>query len=191
MRKIILASQSPNRKAALEKVGLPFSVEVSGYEEDMSLDMSPEKLAITMALGKARMVADKHKNAIVIGADTFAIFGGRLLGKPRDAAEARTMLKKLRGKWHYCVSGLAVIDSKSGKRYTRAVKTRVHMRKVSDAEIERYIKSGEPLRMAAGYAMQSGAASWIDRIDGDHWNIIGLPLASLVVALRKFGVELK
>ena len=191
MRKIILASQSPNRKAALEKVGLPFSVEVSGYEEDMTLKMSPKKLAVTMALGKAEAVAKRRANALVIGADTFVVFKDKLLGKPRDAAEARAVLKKLRGTWHECISGLAIIDSKTGKRHTQTVETRVHMRRVSDAEIERYVKSGEPLRMAAGYALQSGAASWIDCIEGDSWNIIGLPLASLVTALKKFDVEIR
>jgi septum formation protein len=191
MRNIILASQSPHRKTILEKTGWPFTVEVSGFEEDLGLKMPPPKLAIAMAEGKAAAVAARHKNAVVIGADTFVIYRNELYGKPHTAENARRYLKTLCGAWHDIVTGLVIIDTKTGKRHKEAVKTRVHLRKAFPGEIEAYVKTGEPLRVAGGYAMQSGAASLVDSIDGCYWNVVGLPLASLVRALRKFDVHIR
>ncbi len=189
MRKIILASQSPWRKKILAKTGLPFKVVVSNFEEDLGLKLSPKKLAIKMARGKAEAVAKRHKDAIIIGADTFIIFGKELLGKPHTAARAKQMLTKLSGKWHDIITGFVILDSKSGRSVEKVVSTRVHLRKADAEEIDAYVKTGEPLQVAGGYAIQGRAGALIDKIEGDYWNIVGLPLSNLVVALRKFGVK--
>ena len=189
MQKIILASASPWRKIILAKTSLPFKVIVSGYKEDLGLKLPPRKLALKMARGKAETVARTHKNALIIGADTFIIFGKELLGKPHTAKRAKEMLTMLSGKWHDIVTGFVILDSKTGRCIEKVVSTRVHLRKAGKKEIAAYVKTGEPLNVAGGYAIQGRAGMLVDRIEGDYWNIVGLPLAALVVALREFGIR--
>ncbi|MBI5456486.1 septum formation inhibitor Maf [Candidatus Kaiserbacteria bacterium] len=189
MRKIILASQSPWRKKILAKTGLKFRVVVSNFEEDLGLKLSPERLAILMARGKAEAVAKKQKDAIIIGADTFIVFGKQYLGKPHTPERAREMLTMLAGKWHRIITGFVILDPKNGKRIEKSVITHVHLRKADKKEIDAYVKTGEPLQVAGGYAIQGRAGALIDKIEGDYWNIVGLPLSDLVVALRKFNIK--
>ena len=189
MRKIILASQSPWRKKILEKTGLPFKVIESGYEEDLGLKLSPKKLALKMARGKAEAVAAKHPNALIIGADTFIIFGKELLGKPHTATRAKEMLRMLSGKWHDIITGFVIVDSKSGRSAEKVISTRVHLRAADREEIDAYVRTGEPLQVAGGYAIQGRAGILVDAIEGDYWNIVGLPLSALVLELKKFGVR--
>ena len=191
MKKIILASQSPWRKKILAKTGLPFTVVVSNFEEDLGIKLPPKKLAIKMALGKAEMVARKYPDALIIGADTFIIFGKELLGKPHTAERAKQMLSKLCGRWHEIITGFVILDSKSGKRVEKVVSTRVHLRSADKREISTYVKTGEPLQVAGGYAIQGGAGILVDAIEGDYWNIVGLPLSAVVQELKKFGVRLR
>lgn len=189
MRKIILASQSPWRKKILAKTGLKFKVVVSNFEEDLGLKLPPKKLAIKMARGKAEAVAKRYPDALIIGADTFIIFGKELLGKPHTAVRAKEMLSRLSGKWHNIITGFVILDSKTERSIERVVSTRVHLRKASAQEIAAYVKTGEPLQVAGGYAIQGRAGALIDRIEGDYWNIVGLPLSDLVVEVRKFEVK--
>ncbi len=189
MRKIILASASEWRKKILSTTDIPFSVEESGYEEDMKLPLAPRALAKKLALGKALAVAVRHKNALVIGADTFAVFKGKLLGKPHTAKDASRMLKMLSGRTHVLLTGIAIVDSKTGHSVTRAAGTRVTFRTLSAQEIARYVKTGESLGVAGGYAIQGGAAGFVQHIAGDYNNIVGLPLALLIDELRRFGVK--
>lgn len=142
-----------------------------------------------MARGKAEAVAKKHGNAIIIAADTFVIFGKHLLGKPHTPKRAREMLTMLCGKWHEIITGFVILDAKSGKRIEKVVSTRVHLRSVSKKEIGAYVRTKEPLKVAGGYAIQGRAGALIDKIDGDYWNIVGLPLSAVVVELRKFGIR--
>ena len=190
VKKIILASQSPWRKDILSKTGIPFSVEESGYEEDMSLKIPPRELAKRLALGKAEMVATRRPDALVIAADTFVVFGRHIIGKPHTPKRAREVLTMLSGKWHTIITGFAVIDGGSGKRVVRSVETRVHLRKADAKEIAAYVKTGEPLKVAGGYAIQGRAGALIDKIEGDYWNIVGLPLSAIVLELKKFGIRI-
>lgn len=144
-----------------------------------------------MARGKAEAVAKKHTDAIIIGADTFIIFGKELLGKPHTAARARKMLTMLSGRWHDIITGFVILDSKTGRWIERVVSTRVHLRKASAQEIAAYVKTGEPLNVAGGYAIQGRAGALIDRIEGDYWNIVGLPLATVITALKKFAIRVR
>lgn len=189
MRKIILASQSRWRKIILAKTGLSFQVIASGYEEDLGLKLPPKRLALKMARGKAEAVARKHQNALVIAADTFIIFGTQLLGKPHTPRRAREMLTMLSGKWHEIITGFVILDTETGRRVEKVISTRVHLRKADKKEIDAYVRTGEPLNVAGGYAIQGRAGLLVDKIEGDFWNIVGLPLATLVVALREFGVR--
>jgi septum formation protein len=190
MRKIILASASPWRKKILADAGIPFTVEESGYDENMALPLSPRALARHLALGKAHAVAARHGDALVIGADTFAVFRGKLLGKPHTAGNARAMLAMLSGKTHTLLTGFAVVDSKTMRHVSKTVGTRVTFRKLSAGEIAAYVKTGEPLKAAGAYVIQGGGAKLIEKTSGDTDNVAGLPFARVKKELKKFGVRL-
>ena len=189
MKKLILASISPWRKKILTEAGVPFTVEGSGYEEDMSIPLAPRALARRLALCKAEAVAKRHKDAVVLGADTFAVFRGKLLGKPHTEKRAAEMLTMLSGKTHTLLTGFAIVDSKTGRHVSKTVGTRVTFRTLSPEEIREYVLTGEPLKAAGAYVIQGKGAKLIQRTTGDRNNIAGLPLSSVLEALGKFGVE--
>ena len=189
MKKIILASASPRRRELLKKLGLPFIIEVSDYEEDMTLKLKPRDLVKRFAVGKAEAVAIRQKNALVIGADTVVEYRGKLIGKPYTAAKAKETLLLLSNKEHLVHSGYCVIDSKSGKRYVQTLITKVRFRKLSKKEIDMYVATKEPLHAAGAYMIQGGAASFVSHIEGDFYNVIGLSLSKLVGMLAKFGID--
>jgi septum formation protein len=192
MRKIILASGSPRRKELLHQIGLEFEIVPSEYEEDMSLSMSPKKLAAFLALNKALAVAKKFtgQNVIIVAADTFVVYKNHRLGKPQSEAKALAMLKKLNGKTHSVITGFAIIDGPSGKKITRTAETKLTFRKLSDIQLKKYIASGETLDKAGAYAIQGRGAALIKKIDGDYYNVVGLPLASLLDELEKFNIKI-
>ena len=188
MRKMILASQSPWRKVILEKLGIPFEVVVSDYEEDMALAMPPKELVVHLARGKAESVSKKNPDALVLGADTFIVNGMDLLGKPGTPERAKQMLMSLKGKWHDIITGFVILDGETGESHEEVVTTRVHIRDADESEVNAYVSTGEPLNVAGGYAIQGRAGALVDTIEGDYWNIVGLPMSALVVALKKFGI---
>ena len=192
MKRIILASGSASRKVLLEQIGLKFDVEVSDYEEDMSLSMSPQELAKHLSHGKAKDVADKHKgeDCLVIGADSFAVFEGTLLGKPHTPERAKEMLRTLSGKCHDFLTGVTIIDTATGKTLQHVEEGRLCMRNMHDDEIEGYVATGEPLDKAGAYAIRGGAAIFAERVEGDYTSIIGLPLCALSLMLRELGVKI-
>jgi len=189
MKTVILASASPWRKELLKRAGVHFKVEVSGHKENLRQKLKPGALVKRLALEKVLAVAARHFNAVIIGADTVAVFEGRIIGKPKNAKEARNILKRLSGKRHVLVTGFVIMDTKTGRIAVKAVKTGVEFRTLSDEEIRRYVGTGEPMTVAGGYAIQGGGASFASRIEGDFYNIVGLPLAAVVEELRKFGVK--
>lgn len=190
MRKIILASASPRRKELLEKIGLKFEVEPSNYAEDMHSKLNPDELARAISLGKARAVASKHKNAIVIAADTFIVFRGKIMGKPNTEAEARKMLMALRGKSHSVITGFTILDTEENKVLTKSVETVIHIKKLTPKEIDAYVKSKEPLDKAGAYAIQGLGSVIVERIEGDYFNVMGLPLSALAESLTEFGIHI-
>lgn len=191
MRKIILASQSPRRKELLEKIGIKFDVEVSSYKESHEHDLKPQKLAEFLSLQKAKDVAKNHKDAIVIAADTFVVFENEILGKPHTKSKAIKMLGKLSGKAHLVITGFTVLDSKTGKTSTASVITKVYFRKMTKKEINDYAESGEPLDKAGGYGIQGKGGIFIEKIDGDYFNVVGLPLCALMNELKNFDILTK
>lgn len=189
MKKIILASASPRRKELLELTGLKFEVEPSNYEENIESDLAPREIALRISLEKAKIVANKHKNVLVIAADTFILFDGRRLGKPHMENEARKMLEILNGKSHSVITGLTIIDTDNSKVLSRSVETKVYLRKLTPSEIDHYIKSTEPLDKAGAYAIQGLGAVIVEKIEGDYFNAVGLPLSTLTEALKEFGIH--
>jgi len=188
-RKIVLASASPRRKEILKITGLKFSVDSGDYEEDMDLALKPHQLAKFLSSEKAETIAVRYTNALIIAADTFIVFKGRLLGKPHTEGEAGRMLTLLNGKAHSVITGFTIIDTKTGKKLSRSVETRVYFKKMTALEIEAYVKTGEPLDKAGAYAIQGLGAVIIKKIEGDYFNVMGLPLFHLTEALKKFGVS--
>lgn len=153
--------------------------------------MGPRKLARFHAVEKARSVAGKYRDALIIAADTFIVFRDRLLGKPHTPKEAIKILHMLNGKTHSVITGFALFDTNNGRKISRSVETLVTFRKLSDEDIEAYVETGEPLDKAGAYAIQGLGASLIKNIDGDYFNVVGLPLGPLIAALKKFGITIK
>jgi septum formation protein len=190
MRKIILASASPRRKEILIKTGLNFSICTSDYKEDINLSLKPRALAKFLSRKKAETVAHKYKNAIIIAADTFIVFKNRLLGKPHTDKEAEKMLNMLNGKAHSVITGFTIMDTASKKILSRSVETKVYFKKLGRKEINAYVRSKEPLDKAGAYAIQGLGSVFIERVDGDFLNVVGLPLRALTESLKKFGITI-
>ncbi len=189
MKTIILASASPRRKELLQKLGLKFDVDPSSYEERIDPELPPRELAKSLSLEKAKAVARNRKNALIIAADTLIVFEGRVLGKPGTEAEACQMLKKLSGKSHTVITGFTIVDTESNTTLSKAIETKVYLRRLSSEEIRAYVRTKEPLDKAGAYAIQGLGSIIVDRIEGDHFNVIGLPLSALAESLKEFGVR--
>ncbi len=189
---LILASRSPRRRQLLAHLGLPFRVIVPDVGEDLSPSSSgqPEELAEALALAKAEAVAREEREGIVIAADTIVVDGDTILGKPADGSEAAATLRRLRGKMHRVITGLAVVDAGSGQRVAAHVVTAVHMRHYSDGEIDAYVGRGEPLDKAGAYAIQDEQFRPVASYDGCYCNVVGLPLKALVLLLRRAGLDI-
>ena len=190
MKKIILASASPGRKALLTQMGLVFEVDPSNYKEDMTLKMAPSKLAEFLSLGKAKDVAQRHKDAIIIAADTFCVLGKEIMGKPKSKEHAKIMLQTLSGKTHSVITGFTIIDTETGKQVSKSVESKVFVTNISEKDIDDYIALGEPLDKAGSYAMQHRGGVFIEKIEGDYFNIVGIPMLPLSNELKNFGINI-
>jgi septum formation protein len=177
--KIILASQSPRRAEILNSVGWPFEKRVADIDESVREDESPEDYVVRLAIEKANAVASQNKG-IVLAADTTVVIGEQILGKPNDHDDAVRMLSMLSGNWHEVITGVAIVydaDVVFGLRSTR-----VKFAEMTEAEISFLAHRGDPLDKAGAYAVQAQAALFIEGIEGDYWNVVGLPV-SLVYRL--------
>jgi septum formation protein len=184
---LILASTSPRRRELIRLFGLDLSFFSADIDEAPRPDEAPDDLVWRLSRAKAA-IAVKHSDpdAIVIGADTDVAIDGAILGKPTDAADATRMLKLLRGRDHVVFSGLTL--AQGTRQITQIVKTTVWMRDYAEAEIAAYVATGDPLDKAAAYAIQHDTFHPVERIEGCHANVMGLPLCHLYRALREFGV---
>jgi len=190
MRRIVLASASPRRKELLDRIGLKFEVAASAFQEKLTSGLEPGALAQKLSLEKASLVAKQYDDAIVIAADTIGLLEGNIIGKPHTRLAARKMLRQLSGKCHLVITGFTIIDTRQQKTLSRFVETKVYFRDLTDEEIEAYVRTGEPLDKAGAYAIQGLGALLIEKIEGDYYNVIGLPLNALMESLKKFGVRL-
>ena len=155
----------------------------------MSVMDNPYELAKFLALGKAQDVAKHYDDAIIIGADTFVFSGRKFIGKPKDEADARKILTEFSGKTHEIVTGLAIIDTKNNMVVNDYDEARVTFRKLSTEEIEDYVATGEPMDKAGAYGLMHRGAVLIEKVEGDFYSVIGLPLNKLHMALKKLGVN--
>jgi septum formation protein len=174
-QKLILASSSPRRAEILNIVGWPFDVEVAGIDETQKTGEKPHEYVQRLALEKALAVASKLSSGLVLGADTTVVVEGDLLGQPRDDDDARRMLRLLSGKWHEVLTGVALVPV-IGKSNVSYATSRVLFAEMSEAEIEWYVRTGEPTGKAGAYAIQGQAALFIREIEGEYFNIVGLPI---------------
>lgn len=160
-------------------MGIPFSVAVSDAEEVITKE-APDEIVKELALVKAQAVAVKtEEEAIILGADTIVSIDGRILGKPKDKADAARMLHELQGRTHQVYTGVAVVVPENQEVIVFAEKTDVKMYPMTEDEIERYIATGEPMDKAGAYGIQGKAAVFVEKIDGDYNNVVGLPVAKL------------
>jgi septum formation protein len=175
---LLLASTSPQRRAILQQLGLPFEVVAPSYVEDDPLDASPVELVRTHAAGKARSVAAGAGDRPVLGVDTAVVLGGQTYGKPADAADAAAMLGALGGRTHEVLSGLCLLTP--GWEEVEHEVTRVTFRALTPRDIAAYVSAGEWEGRAGAYAIQSLGASLVERVEGDYLNVVGLPAALLI-----------
>jgi septum formation protein len=180
---LVLASTSPQRRAILEQLGIPFEVVPPEYGEEDALGTSPEKLVKVHAAGKARSVADVAGERPVLGVDTAVVLDGRMFGKPQGAGQAEEMLEALSGRTHEVISGLCLITPAWGE--VDAETTRVSFRTLTPRDIAAYVSAGEWEGRAGAYAIQDRGAALVERIEGDYLNVVGLPAALLIRLLAE------
>jgi septum formation protein len=189
--KWILASASPRRSEILDRLGIKFRIDPSGVREPArSCNESPSKYAVRIARLKAEEVAKRHKSGLILSADTIVVLGNSILGKPENKAAARSMLKRLSGRWHEVVSGICLLDCRRRRSYSTFSSSRIHFRRLSPAEIEWYLTTGEYRDKAGAYGIQGYASLFIDRIEGCYFNIVGFPIAQFEKLCRKMGIHL-
>ena len=177
---IILASGSPRRSEIMESVGWEFTKDIPNIDETELPGELPELYVQRLALTKAETIAARHPDEIVLGADTTVVIDGQIIGKPVDVADAKRMLTMLSGHWHEVLTGVAIVQS--GNCRVGLQRTRVKFAEMSEAEIDFLAERGDPLDKAGAYAVQAQAALFIEGIEGDYWNVVGLPI-SLVYRL--------
>ena len=188
--KLILASGSPRRAEILTSVGWEFTKDSADIDETELPGEIPEDYVQRLAREKAETVAQKHTDAIILGADTTVVIDNQIIGKPIDMADAKRMLKLLSGNWHEVLTGVALVkkNPRSAILNPQTVfgiqRTRVKFLEMSDKEIEFLAEKGEPLDKAGAYAVQAQAALFIEALEGDYWNVVGLPI-SLVYGLMQ------
>ncbi|MFC1713991.1 Maf family protein [Candidatus Poribacteria bacterium] len=185
--KLILASASPRRRQLMEQIGLTFEVMPSNVDEDDIVGHDPLMNIQAIALHKARAVAARLEDGIVIGADTQILMDGEILGKPSDEADAARMLLKLSGRTHRAITGVALVDASTHVEETWVETTLVTFRELLESEISAYVDTGEPMGKAGAYGIQGRAAAFVEKIEGCYFNVVGLPLAKLVQNLKKWS----
>jgi septum formation protein len=182
---IILASSSPRRQELLSMIGLNYIIETSGEEEVQPHGLPPAAFVKTLALQKAQPVSDLHPDDCVIGADTIVYLEGDILGKPHTPQVAKAYLTRMQGKSHVVFTGVAVL--KNGKTDVRHCETTVTFAPMSEREIDAYVATGEPLDKAGAYGVQGPGGIFVDRVEGNYFNVIGLPLPMLYQMLVDAG----
>lgn len=183
---VILASQSPRRRELLALLQIPFDVEVSGEKEIIPEDACPEQIVMALAEQKAQHVFLRHPNHCVIGADTIVVLDGHILGKPKIAAQAVEYLSALQGKNHYVLTGICVKTPHGS--LTRYESTLVRFRPMTIDEITWYVSTGDPMDKAGAYGVQGLACCFVDSVDGNFFNVVGLPLPLLYSMLLELRV---
>lgn len=183
---LILASASPRRQEILKNCGFDFKVFPADIEEKVPEGTAPEKVPMLLAEQKAQAVFEKFPNGLILAADTVVVINGKILGKPKDKADAFGMLKALSGNTHYVYTGVCIKFGEKSESFVG--KSAVEFYELSDSEINAYIETGEPMDKAGAYGIQGKGAVLVKGINGDYFNIVGLPVAQVS---RKLGAVLQ
>lgn len=190
---VILASTSPRRRELLASLHIPFEVIPSKADETTPEQWEPEQIVMELALRKARAVQatlePAAREAVIIGSDTIVVLDGQVLGKPKDEAEAASMLRSLQGRSHDVYTAVACIDVITGRTEVEYRRTSVTMRTVAEEEIAAYARTGEGLDKAGAYAIQGLGSIFVTGIEGCYFNVVGLPLSLLSEMLSRFGIH--
>ena len=185
-RPLVLASGSPRRRELLARMG--YSFEICTPDVDEHVTGHARDIVHTLAERKARAAAERYEDGVIVASDTLVSLDGVPLGKPADATEAHAMLAALSGREHEVFTGVCVLDAKTGSTETRTVRTGVTFRDITPGEIDAYIATGEPMDKAGAYAIQGGAAPFVEALDGEFENVVGFPVAEVREMLSKFGM---
>lgn len=185
--RIVLASKSPRRYELLKQVGLEFDVIPSRIEENFIKGESPRKHVLRLAEAKTLDVGNRHPNRWIVAADTIVYVDHSILGKPKSQEEAKKMLRRLSMKEHQVLTGFSVCHLGKGKKDRGVVQTAVKVKKLTQPEIEWYIRTGEPFDKAGGYGIQGIGSFMIESIRGSYTNVVGLPLCELIQMLVRLG----
>ncbi len=188
MKNIILASASPRRKKLLNLLGLEFKIVPSDITEKLNPRLKPKRQTEILSLQKTQSIAGKYKNALIIGADTLVAVDDEVIGKPKDIKDAKRILNKLSGRAHSAITGFTIIDTSTKKTVTKSVVTKIWFKKLSDREIKNYIEKEKPFDNAGAYMIQEKGSVLVEKIEGDYFNVVGLPLHRLAEELKKFGI---
>ena len=184
--KLVLASRSPRRAEILRSVGWPFEVVIAGVDETATEQESPDAYVRRLSLAKAKAVAATLAEGLVLGADTTVVIDDQILGQPIDNDDARRMLKLLSGRWHEVLTAVALVRAENQSEPVVGIETtRVRFAELTDAEIEWYVSTGEPLDKAGAYGIQKQASLFIEEIQGDYFNVMGLPIRLVYELARK------
>ena len=178
--KLILASASPRRKSLMDVLGLEFEIKISDCKEHIDTNNSVENIVMSLSAQKAYAVAETlNNNCLVIGADTVVLYGNEILGKPQDVEDAIRMLKLLSGKTHSVYTGFTIINTSDNTTVTDYEKTNVKFKELTEKEIIDYVNTKDPLDKAGAYSIQGIASSFVEKLDGDYNNVVGLPIYKL------------
>ena len=182
--KIVLASGSPRRSEILTSVGWSFEKSVADIDESELTGETPENYVQRLAKSKAEKVSQNFSDRFVLGADTTVVINNQIIGKPVDLDDARRMIEMLSGNWHEVLTGVAFVRNE--KSIVGLQSTKVKFDEMSEDEIKFLVEKGEPLDKAGAYAVQAQAALFIEKIEGDYWNVVGLPINLVYNLFRKF-----
>ncbi len=187
----VLASRSPRRRRLLERIGMQFDVDASDVEEIVPPDLTPDRVVESLAMMKARDVAGRHREALTMGADTIVVLDGEILGKPADEREAAAMLRRLSGATHTVYTGIALVHPASERTVCAHEGTHVTFAPMEEHEVASYVASGSPMDKAGGYGIQDDrGALFVSRIDGDYYNVVGLPLHRFYRTMKEHFADL-
>lgn len=189
-RELILASASPRRKELLEKLDLTFTVCPADVDETRLPEEDALSYPLRTAVKKAMAVAEGRENAVVIAADTVVALDDEILGKPKDEAEAKEMLRRLAGREHIVITGIGIVDTVSGRTLSAAEQTIVYFHPLEKDEIEAYVATKEPMDKAGAYGIQGKGSLLVRKIDGDYFNVMGLPLSKLYRLLLNIDADI-
>lgn len=183
---LILASQSPRRRELLAMLGIPFEVMTAGIEEAMDPALGPAENVARVCAAKAKAVGEAHPGRLILAADTIVVVEGRILGKPHSPQEAKAMLRTLSGRSHTVMTGFCLWQD--GTADVHVEQTHLRFKPLSEAEIDAYIATGSPMDKAGAYGIQDQASIFVEALEGDYYNVMGLPLCALAKRLRRRGV---